>query len=76
MPQEVEKRVEPVRVHLICDCGGEMAFNGHSTTMYPPSHDHTCVVCGAQERVVDKRYPFIKHKIIGEEFSMDLYFGG
>ena len=71
MPQELEKKVEPVQVHLICDCGKEMDYTNMSFASIPPKHIHHCAHCGAEE-LTPLCYPHIRHKVPGDDFHMNL----
>jgi len=51
--------VHPVRVHAICDCGGEHRSTGRDD-MTHNKKGHRCTGCG-KESLMDTAFPAIEH---------------
>jgi hypothetical protein len=64
MSKTVEKKVQPIRVKLMCDCGCEMEYTGMMLSTVPLQYLHKCPKCGHQEAFVNKIYPYIDFKEI------------
>lgn len=62
MSRVKEKKVIPVREHLLCDCGEEMAYTGRVLCTSPPQYPHYCEACGYTENVWGHAYPRITYK--------------
>lgn len=60
MPKERRTVVQPVRVELICDCGGYMKQNNRVLMTSPPLYEYTCQGC-EQKHTMRKSYPRIEY---------------
>lgn len=64
--KEVPKPVQAVRVHMMCQCGGEFRDTGGGSgsvteCQWSCNYQHKCDKCGAVQDF-DKIYPYIKYE--------------
>ena len=62
MPEKKEV-VSPVKVSMICECGGEMKPTGITYTSNPPIFPHICERCGKGDSFREM-YPRIVYEVL------------
>lgn len=61
-------KIQPYRIHKLCECGGEYEFSGEVLTIHPPKYVHYCEDCGDRVSFLFK-YPKIKYENTGTEIT-------
>lgn len=56
------QRVQTYAVKLMCDCGGELIYDGTILPTYPAQYRHVCNKCGNIELIFDASYPKIEYE--------------
>ena len=46
----------------MCDCGGELIYDGTILPTYPAQYRHVCNKCGNIELIFDALYPKIEYE--------------
>ena len=55
------KKVQPIKVIAVCECGGEMKPTGITLMTNPCRYPHECNKCGRAE-TYDCKYPKIEYE--------------
>lgn len=61
--KEVKEEVKVFRIHMYCECGGEMLPTGNVLSCWPERYSHQCNKCGSIDSYIDK-YPKIEYETV------------